>query len=82
MKYDHAVKYNGTWYAPFEDINDGAVDSTPSDNFMNKPIYTKTEINRMSTADLQSLAKSEGIEDAEEKTGTELKQILIDRFVS
>lgn len=82
MKYDHAVKYNGTWYAPFEEINDGVVDSAPSDNFMNKPVYTKTEINRMSTADLQSLAKSEGIEDAEEKTGAELKQILIGRIVS
>lgn len=82
MKYDHAVKYNGTWYAPFEEINEGAVSSAPSDDFMNKPVYTKTEINRMSTADLQSLAKSEGIEDAEEKTGTELKQILINRFTS
>lgn len=82
MKYDHAVKYNGTWYAPFEEIKEGAVGSAPSDNFMNKPVYTKTEINRMSTADLQSLAKSEGIEDAEEKTGAELKQILIGRIVS
>lgn len=39
--------------------------------------YTKTEINRMPTVELQNLASEKGIEDASEKTGAELKKILI-----
>lgn len=42
--------------------------------------YTKTEINRMSTADLQALAVEHGIEGAEEISGAELKRILIEQF--
>jgi len=42
--------------------------------------YTKTEINRMSTAELQELAKAEDVEDAENITGAELKKILIEKF--
>lgn len=39
--------------------------------------YTKSEINRMSTADLQILAAEKGVENAFEMTGTDLKAILI-----
>lgn len=42
--------------------------------------YTKTEINRMSTAELQELAGKEGIAGAEEITGAELKKLLIEKF--
>lgn len=42
--------------------------------------YTKTEINRMSTAELKELATKEGIDDAKNMTGTELKKILIEHF--
>lgn len=42
--------------------------------------YTKTEINRMNTADLQSLASECGIENAYEKSGADLKKILIEYF--
>lgn len=42
--------------------------------------YTKTEINRMSTAELRNLAKTQGIDNAENVTGGELKKILIDKF--
>lgn len=42
--------------------------------------YTKTEINRMSTAELQELASNTGVEGASEMTGTELKKMLIERF--
>lgn len=42
--------------------------------------YTKTEINRMSTAELQNLAASEGIENAFETSGNELKKILAQHF--
>lgn len=43
-------------------------------------VYTKTEINRMSTAELKELAKEKGIENAEDITGGELKQILIEKL--
>ena len=42
--------------------------------------YTKTDINRMSTADLQSLAAEQGIENATELSGAELKKLLIEKF--
>lgn len=42
--------------------------------------FTKTEINRMSTSDLKDLAKLNGIDDAEEMTGGELKKVLIEHF--
>ena len=53
--------------------------------YMNPPeenaeAYTKTEINRMSTADLKALAISNDIEGAEDMTGSELKKILIEKF--
>lgn len=40
--------------------------------------YTKTEINRMPTAELKILAKNYGVEDAEDMTGGELKKALIE----
>ena len=42
--------------------------------------YTKTEINRMSTAELREVAKANGIDNAEDITGGELKKILIEKF--
>ena len=45
-----------------------------------KGAYTKTEINRMSTADLKKLAKGEGIEEAEDMSGADLKKVLIKKF--
>lgn len=44
------------------------------------PKYTKTDINKMSTSQLQSLAAESGIEDAGQKNGGELKKLLIEKF--
>ena len=44
-----------------------------------KPL-TKTEINRMTTAELKELAVENGIKNAEEMTGSELKKVLISHF--
>lgn len=52
--------------------------------YMNPPIektevaYTKTEINRMSTADLKKLAVEKGVDDS--LSGAEIKKALIDKF--
>lgn len=43
-------------------------------------VYTKTEINRMSTADLKELAINTGVEGANSMTGAELKTYLINLF--
>lgn len=40
--------------------------------------YTKTEINRMPTADLKKLAKENGIDDG--LSGAEIKKALIEKF--
>lgn len=37
---------------------------------------SKTEINRMSTAELQELAKGFGVKDAEEMSGNQIKKLL------
>lgn len=42
--------------------------------------YTKTAINRMSTSDLQAFAAEQGISNAEELTGAELKKLLIEKL--
>lgn len=42
--------------------------------------YTKTEINRMSTAELQTLAAEIGIDNAFDTSGGELKKLLIEYF--
>lgn len=42
--------------------------------------YTKTEINRMSTSELQDLALNNGVDDAKSMTGAELKKLLIEKF--
>lgn len=89
MKYDHRVKVNGRYYASGEDapkINDKAVEEEPlpfsesKDNSEEERQYTKTEINKMTTAELQDLAAEEGIENAYDTSGNELKKILAEHF--
>lgn len=41
--------------------------------------YSRTEINRMNKSELIDLATSEGL-DAEDKSGTELKEMLLTHF--
>ena len=43
-------------------------------------VYTKTDINRMSTDDLRTLASAQGIDDVKEYTGAELKKLLIEKL--
>lgn len=89
MKYDHMVKANGKYYAAGEDVPEVAEEeiSLPFSDadivLETKPEqkhYTKTVINRMSTAELQNLAAAEGIENAFETSGGELKKILVQHF--
>lgn len=67
MKYPYIVIKNGKWYAAGEEVPDTVPGNKPTG-------YTKTEINRMPTAELQSLAAQNGIENAAEMTELTLKQ--------
>lgn len=92
MVYDHMVKVNGHYYQAGEDVPEiddmaGIESSLPfSDNDIElegnsaEKKYTKSEIQRMKTEDLQSLAAEVGIEDAYETSGNELKKILAEHF--
>ena len=51
---EYTVKRNGKWYKAGDEIPDIVLGEKSSGG------YTKTEINRMSTADLQALAAEHG----------------------
>ncbi len=90
MTYDHMVKVNGKYYAAWEEVPD--VDMAEDESslpFSDDDItletseekqYTKSEINRMKTEELQQLAAEEGIEEAYETSGSDLKKILTEHF--
>ena len=91
MKYPYIVVRDGIWYPSGADVPEGANTHVlnQADDFsqhMTPPedvaevSYTKTEINRMTTAELRETAKGEGIADAEELTGGELKKLLIEHY--
>lgn len=82
MTFDHKVKYNGKWYMPGEKIKEPEKPSSDFSQYMTPPTedktYTKTEINRLSTAELKDLAKENGMDDS--LNGGELKKLLIEKF--
>ena len=82
MVYECKTKYKGKWYMPGEEAPEekSPVSSDSMNPHKNHITYTKTEINRMSTADLQKLATEQGIENAQATSGAELKEILIAKF--
>ena len=77
MKYPYIVGKNGVWYPAGTEVPEDNP-NTKTENGQNQ--YTKTEINRMSTAELQDLALENDIEGANEMTGAELKKVLIEKF--
>ena len=82
MIYPYIVNKNGVWYPAGADVPED-ISSITTDNLTKKLVrneHTKTEINRMSTAELQDLALENDIEGANEMTGAELKKVLIEKF--
>ena len=75
MIAQNTMKMNGKWYKAGEEISLAKPQAEAKQNQ-----YTKTEINRMSTAELQSLAIENGIDGADEMTGADLKKVLIEHF--
>lgn len=91
MVYDHMVKVNGKYYQSGEDVPE-IMDMAEDENslpFSDDEItletkedkkYTKSDIQRMNKAELQELARNTGVESAEEMTGQELKDYLLNMF--
>lgn len=75
MIAQNTMKINGKWYKAGEEISIAKPQEEVKQNQ-----YTKTEINRMSTAELQELALENDIDGADEMTGAELKKVLIEKF--
>lgn len=46
----------------------------------NETFYTKTDINTMKVADLRNLANEQGIKNADDISGAELKNLLIEKM--
>ena len=82
MIYPYIVNKNGVWYPAGADVPEDIIPIT-TDNLTEKLVHngrTKTEINRMSTAELQELALENNVDGADEMTGAELKKVLIEKF--
>ena len=77
MKYPYIVGKNGVWYPAGTEVPEDNPNAK-TENGQNQ--YTKTEINRMSTAELQTLALENGVDGSDEMTGAELKKVLIEHF--
>ena len=75
MIAQNTMKMNGKWYKAGEEISLAEPQAESKQNQ-----YTKTEINRMSTAELQALALENGIDGADGMTGADLKKVLIEHF--
>lgn len=91
MKYGHTVKYNGVYYSAGQEVPEQAGEketplpfSVESDSTAyeetNTKQYSRSEISLMKKADLQKLASENGVENAYDKTGDELKKILYQIF--
>ena len=73
MIYPYIVVQDGKWYNAGEEVPENNNSRASFD-------YSKTTINRMSTSDLQAFAAEQGIDNAEELTGAELKKLLIEKL--
>lgn len=90
MRYDHMVKANGIYYeagkeVPEYDMAEGKEPLPFSDNDLiletkEEKKFTRTDINRMSTAELRKMASNSGVDNADEMTGSELKEYFINVF--
>lgn len=77
--YELSSKYN-LQGKPLIKYVENDVQEVEENSAENQKKYTKTEINRLSTADLRELAKKYGIEDVENTSGANLKKILIEKL--
>lgn len=80
MKYPYIVNKDGVWYPAGTEVPTGTTKENGENHSDDKKPFTKTEISRMSTADLRNLADKQGIEFADKMNGADLKKVLIEQF--
>lgn len=81
MLAKNIIKMNGKWYKAGEEVPEGTTGQYSEK--MQIPVefkYKKTDINRMSTADLKELAREHGVSNVDDMTGQDLKEYFITRF--
>lgn len=89
MKFNTLVKHNGVYYPVGTEVPIGetTVENKPTETkeietvkVVNEHKYSKSEIQLMKVDDLRELAKSIGMENVEETSGTSLKKALIEYY--
>ena len=82
MIFKHLVKYNGVYYPAGMNVPVGEIKPVEEKKSEEVKDYTltKTDINRMSVAELKDLARKESILGADDMTGSEIKKVLINHF--
>lgn len=78
----NTIKINGKWYQAGDELPS---DRTPSVKPIERELpkeekYTKSEIARMNNQNLRKVASDIGIENPEEYTGAELKEMLVEKM--
>lgn len=79
-KYPYIVNKDGVWYPSGTEVPDDAVHEHEEVERESNFNYTKTDINRMPISELRELAEKQEISGFEEKTGADLKKLLIEKF--
>lgn len=83
MLAKNIIKMNGKWYKAGEEVPEETPGQESSDEETQMPEvfkYKKTDINRMSTADLKELAREHEVSNVDDMTGQDLKEYFITRF--
>lgn len=84
--YPYIVKKNGVLYPAGTEVPQDANSEENKVQFeqhtevKSNQQYTKTDIHRMTTSELQALATENGVDNANEITGGELKKILFEKL--
>lgn len=85
MKAEYAIKVGDKWYRAGDELpgsNPSALADVPAKEAVSEEKkYTKTYIMAMNVKALRKLAEENGIENADEYTGTELKEMLVEKLV-
>lgn len=83
MLAKNIIKMNGKWYKAGEEVPDfipGHESYAEKTQMPEEFKYKKTDINRMSTADLKELAREYEVLNVDDMTGQDLKEYFITRF--
>lgn len=83
MLAKNIIKMNGKWYKAGEEVPEETSGQESSDEEIQMPEvfkYKKTDINRMSTADLKELAREHEVSNVDDMTGQDLKEYFITMF--